>query len=126
MSSALAVVTMCIRSFPCNCINITACTKNRIKYNPNIAVHTVIHVHINTPILRQQAMDQFQPLVHHTQVGGDAPLPGIAVGDLFEHRLGFGGRLAVDLDGVAEVGPDGEGRVDVYEFEAALGFDLVA
>jgi hypothetical protein len=83
-------------------------------------------MHINTTILRQQRMNKLQPLVHHRQVGRNPPLPGVAVSDLFEDRLGFRGRFPANFNGVAEVGSDGEGRVDVDEFEAAFGFDLFA
>lgn len=71
-------------------------------------------------------MNEFESFVHHAQVGGDSFGPGIAVGDFFEDGLGFGGGFAVDFDGVGEIGTDGEGRVDVDEFESAFGFDLGA
>lgn len=54
----------------------------------------------------------------------DPPLPGIPVGDLLKHRLGFRRLFPTDLGLVAKIRPDGEGWVDVHEFQPTFHLDL--
>ena len=84
------------------------------------------NVYNYTPLLRQQRVHEFQPFIHHGEVRRNALPPRIPVSDFLDDGLFFLRRFAADFDVEAEVGADGEGRVNIDELQPALGFDVQA
>ena len=120
--------TRVISSFPDDFVLEVLGSKDFIQNKLHIMANIWSHVHINTPILRQQLAHQHQALVHHLEVGIKPAAPGVAVGFLLDD-----GRLFHELNGRATARPyivphahaegkvlaGGKGRVNVDQVDLA-------
>ena len=80
---------------------------------------------VNHAVFSKQIFHYGQTLVNHGEERVSALSPRVAVGDFFEDVGLLGEGVAADLDVHTEIRADIEGRVDVDQLDAALGFDLL-